>query len=223
MELPPVADHSCPVAAEIRPWQGAAAAAALIPPAAPSSAAALSKGDDYRDRLHPTPAGWPIRSHWCVWLEPVEELGPTGIWEQRWHHAVQQALASWRELIPITLVDQPEQAHVVVERRRPPLRNNRASHGRAELQLLEVQRGQGWELEPQVRVMISPGQAAPAMQATALHELGHAFGLWGHSSESGDALAVKPGAKPVLSLSERDRRTILWLQQQPAVGAWSAP
>ena len=104
-----------------------------------------------------------------MWVQPIHTSGPTGIWEQRWHQAVIDALNTWQQHLAITLVDQPEQAQVLVERRRPPLRNNRASHGRAELQLLEVQRQGRWQLEPKVTVMISPGQGQPAIQATALH------------------------------------------------------
>ena len=50
-----------------------------------------------------------------------------------------------------------------------------------------------------------------------LHELGHAFGLWGHSDQAGDALAAVPGSQPVLELSARDRATLLWLQAQPGL------
>ena len=152
-----------------------------------------------------------------MWVQPIHTSGPTGIWEQRWHQAVIDALNTWQQHLAITLVDQPEQAQVLVERRRPPLRNNRASHGRAELQLLEVQRQERWQLEPKVTVMISPGQAQPAIQATALHELGHAFGLWGHSDQVGDVMAAIPGGKPILELSDRDLRTLQWLQQQPGL------
>ena len=68
-----------------------------------------------------------------------------------------------------------------------------------------------------MEVLISPGQAPQGIQATALHELGHAFGLWGHSDRAGDAMAAQPGAKPVLELSPRDRATLRWLQGQPGL------
>jgi len=158
-----------------------------------------------------------------VWVEPVRDSGATGIWEQRWHQAVLGALTTWQRHLPITLVEQPEQAQVLVERRRPPRLNNRASHGRAVLKLLEVKRQQTWQLEPRVTVLISPGQAQPAIQATALHELGHAFGLWGHSDQAADAMAAKPGPTPILELSERDQRTLRWLQQQPGLSPANTP
>jgi predicted Zn-dependent protease len=67
-----------------------------------------------------------------------------------------------------------------------------------------------------VRVLISPDQRLEALQATALHELGHAFGLWGHSDQSDDAMAATPGRQPILRLSPRDRATVRWLYGQPS-------
>ena len=109
----------------------------------------------YSQALKPTPAGWPRRDQWCVWIEPIENHGPTGIWEQRWQRAVMAAVATWRQHLPIQLVPDPARAQVRVERRRPPIQQGRASHGRALLQLLEVQRDRQWRLEPRVQVLIS--------------------------------------------------------------------
>jgi hypothetical protein len=208
--------------AEPHPSCAAATVLEVLPPPPPGQAAAgavaaIPSGDDYRHRLTSTAYGWPRRDHWCVWVEPVSAEGPAARWDQAWMSAVEAALASWAQLAPLQRVSQPEQAQVRILRRRPPLRNGRASHGRAELQLVLVQRQGQRLLEPQVAVQISPGQRPSAMQATALHELGHAFGLWGHSDVPGDAMAAVPGATPVLELSPRDRATFLWLQQQPGL------
>ena len=84
----------------------------------------------------------------------------------------------------IRVVD-PQRAHVRIERRRPPRRQLpdgwRASNGRSLLETLNVRRQEVWRLEPRVTGWC-PG-AGPVLQATALHELGHAFGLWGHSDQ----------------------------------------
>ncbi|MEB3184279.1 MAG: peptidase [Cyanobacteriota bacterium] len=199
----------------------------VAPPAqrpAPATPAPDPAGLDYRHRLLPTPFGWPRRDHWCVWVEPATLEGPAARWDQAWLQAVDGALASWAAVLPISRVDSPDQAQVLVFRRRPPIRNGRASHGRATLELALVRRadpaaaaGETQRLEPRVRVMVSPGQRPEAIEATALHELGHAFGLWGHSDDPADAMAAVPGARPVRQLSPRDRATVLWLQRQPAL------
>lgn len=206
----------------------AAAVLALVPPPPGVGAgqvpdASASTQGDYRHRLSGTAHGWPRRDSWCVWVEPAQAEGPAAHWDQAWLEAVDKALASWAELVPIERVHDPEQAQVRILRRRPPLRGGRASHGRADLQLAVVNRDGRRQLEPRVVVQISPGQRASAMQATALHELGHAFGLWGHSEAAGDAMAAVPGASPVLELSPRDRATFLWLQQQPGLGPAPTP
>lgn len=174
---------------------------------------------DYRQALRTTPWGWARLDRWCVWVEPPAVEGPAALWDGRWHRAVLAALATWQRLVPVTLVTDPDRAQIRIQRRRPPLQELdgrlRASHGRAMLRLVQVERQGLWRPEPQVMVLIGPGQGDSALQATALHELGHAFGLWGHSDRTGDALAAVPGARPVLALSDRDRRTLVWLYDQP--------
>lgn len=181
----------------------------LAPQAAPASA------PGYASQLRPSRWGWVAQRQWCIWVEP----SPTSDrWAQRWQTAVNAALSTWEEQVRLVRVSNPEDAQLRLWRRRPPLQNGRASHGRALLQLQQVQR-QGRNssaLEPLVEVLISPGQRQAAIQATALHELGHGFGLWGHSELSSDVMGAVPGAKPALELSERDQQTLQWLFEQPS-------
>ena len=181
----------------------------LVPQAAPATA------PGYASQLQPSRWGWVAQRQWCIWVEPSPT---TDRWAQRWQTAVNTALSTWEEQVRLVRVSNPEDAQLRLWRRRPPLQNGRASHGRALLQLQQVQRqGRGSSaLEPLVEVLISPGQRQAAIQATALHELGHGFGLWGHSELSSDVMGAVPGATPALELSERDQQTLQWLFEQPS-------
>ena len=171
----------------------------------------------YASSIATTSLGPPVLKHWCVWVQPAAAT-PANRWDQRWLDQVSSALTTWDALVPLTLVDNPEQANVLIHRQRPARRQVagvwRASNGRTQLQVVDVQRQGRRRLEPLVKVMVSPGLRAEALQATALHELGHAFGLWGHSSVPTDVLAISQGERPVLVPSQRDRLTLAWVMQQ---------
>ena len=171
----------------------------------------------YASSIATTSLGPPVLKHWCVWVQPAAAT-PANRWDQRWLDQVSSALTTWGELVPFTLVDSPDQANVLIHRQRPARRQVagvwRASNGRTQLQVVDVQRQGRLKLEPLVKVMVSPGLRAEALQATALHELGHAFGLWGHSSVPTDVLAISQGERPVLVPSQRDRLTLAWVMQQ---------
>ncbi len=171
----------------------------------------------YASSIATTSLGSPVLKHWCVWVQPAAAT-PVNRWDQRWLDQVSSALTTWGALVPLTLVDNPDQANVLIHRQRPARRQVagvwRASNGRTQLQVVDVQRQGRRRLEPLVKVMVSPGLRAEALQATALHELGHAFGLWGHSSVPTDVLAISQGERPVLVPSQRDRLTLAWVMQQ---------
>ena len=184
---------------------------------APLIRSAFSEAPGYGLNLATTVMGPASLQQWCVWIEPAVGDQPDR-WEQRWLTAVRTALDTWSGHLPVVRVSVQDQAHVQLLRQRPPRRPTKsgwsASNGRSRLQLVEVRRQGVWRFEPKVTVLVSPELRAPVLQATALHELGHAFGLWGHSSNPADVMAVHQSQAPVLQLSERDRETLNWLRRQ---------
>ena len=178
---------------------------------------AVSTAPGYGSVLATTSSGPPVLQHWCVWLEPSDHQPPDR-WERRWTLALETALSVWEEVLPITRVMSPAQAHIQIFQQRPPRRRIgskwRASNGRSRLQVVEVQRRGQWRLEPHVDVLVSPELRASGIEATAVHELGHAFGIWGHSPQPDDVMAVHQNQTPVLNLSERDQVTLNWLYQK---------
>ena len=177
----------------------------------------VTSAPGYGSVLATTSLGPPVLQKWCVWLEPADHQPPDR-WEERWTMAVEASLSVWEEVLPITRVMSPAQAHIQIFQRRPPRRRIgsqwRASNGRSRLQVVEVQRRGQWRLEPRVDVLVSPELRASVIEATAIHELGHAFGLWGHSPKPNDVMAVHQNQKPVVKLSQRDRVTLNWLYQR---------
>ena len=195
----------CPPAAEVRPLEGALERPQVQQPL-----------PGYAGRLATTAFGRPSLSHWCVWVEP--DPAPPDRWSLRWRQGVDAALHQWRSQLPVTLVEDSSRAQIRILRQRPRRRRTaqgwRASNGRSTLTLALVSRAGLLRREPHVEVLVSPELRAQSLQATALHELGHAFGLWGHSADPADALAVHQGADPVLIPTTRDRRTLDWVRLQ---------
>ena len=183
---------------------------------------ALKSAPGYGSVVATTPFGPPVLQHWCVWLEPSDQQPPNqqppNRWERRWIGALERALAVWEEVLPITRVTSPAQAHIQILQRRPPRQRIgsqwRASNGRSRLQVVNVQRQGQWRLEPRVEVLVSPELRASVLEATAVHELGHAFGIWGHSPQPDDVMAIHQNQNPVLKLSKRDTDTLNWLYQR---------
>lgn len=68
-------------------------------------------------------------------------------------------------------------------------------------------------------IHLRPDQAPVYLQAAARHELGHALGIWGHSSSQADALYFSQVRNPP-PISVRDVNTLRRIYQQPTRLGW---
>lgn len=173
----------------------------------------------YGMQLHPSRYGWVTLPVTCLWIEPVDNAGDPG--QNRWWKAVHQAVSGWSSALPVRFTTRQDDAHVVVLRRTPPRlltsSGPRARNGMARLSFEAVERNDGPRLEPRVILLVDPGLREAMTVGTAGHELGHAFGLWGHSPDPEDQMAVSSGSEPVQRPSQQDITTLQWLRRQPSV------
>ena len=212
-----------------RPAEGAPAAQVHALP--PSLAQwPINDAGDYFEQITPTAAGYLVWSRFPVrvFIEPIasEAEQSTRI---NWVTAVQQAVQEWNQYLPLTPVDRPEIADIAIWRRTPPLQfapGHSAELGR--VRSAETRYEIGIDRPPNAaavlthrfQIWLRPDQTSAYIQAAARHELGHALGIWGHSSASTDALYFSQVRNPP-GISARDINTLQKIYQQPTRLGWA--
>lgn len=193
---------------------------------------------DYFEQVESTPLGYLVWSEFPVkvYLErPADRgdlpLSPAEIQRfQVWSQAILTAVEEWNAYLPLTIVEQQQLADVVWERSRPPLRVNRnretgqldlptARSGEARYELY-VRAGNPTTLAHRFTIRLSPHQTKQNLLAAARHELGHALGIWGHSSLPTDVLYPRTSGNPP-PVSARDVNTLKKIYQQPTQLGWT--
>lgn len=137
---------------------------------------------------------------------------------------IQQALRLWEKAtqgrIKFHEVGVPVQALIKLRLQEGPLAHPDLQVGFARYDVSEGDEEQGDSKQLKVEITVNTGERnipisledrSRVVRRLALHELGHAVGIWGHSPSPGDIMYARPIAN---DLSNRDVRTINRLYQQ---------
>lgn len=209
---------------------------------------------DYFDQIQPVSVGYLVWPHFPVAiyvdpLKPGESITSfVGQQAQTWRDAMLAAIQEWSPYLPLKLVEQAEEADILILRAAPPLQLERStmpptpvtsspSPPLAGLRLARARsaetrfelytqpaptQGQPPILAHRFTIRLRPDQAVVYLRASARHELGHALGIWGHSPLPTDALYAAQVANPA-GLSHRDINTLKRIYQQPTRLGWPLP
>ncbi|AFZ13152.1 peptidase metallopeptidase [Crinalium epipsammum PCC 9333] len=191
---------------------------------------------DYFSEIKPTKLGYLVWSEFPVkvYIERPTETDNTSASLRRfeqWVEAALKAVQEWNNYLPLVVVEQRENADIIFLRSRPPLKPS-INPNTGELQLPRARSAQtNYEfylkksvsnspvLSHKFTILISPDPALAQIQSAACHELGHALGIWGHSSLETDVMYFSQVRNPP-PISARDINTLKRIYQQPTRLGW---
>jgi len=152
-----------------------------------------------------------------VYVEPPADTNKS----EEWMAAVLDVVREWGVYLPLEVVDGSEVADIRILRRAPPLRQGvlRSRSGESTYELYNRRDGDKTVLSHRFSVYLNPNQVGKYIPATARHELGHALGIWGHSSMETDVLYFSQVRNPP-AISARDVNTLKRVYQQPTRLGW---
>lgn len=181
-----------------------------------------SNSGDYFSQVTTTEVGYLVWSKFPVKVHIKQPQTINKEQAQAWINSVLQTVQEWNNYLPLVVVEQPEIADITIERKTPPLefsRENKISRARSALTRYELYTSNNVLLH-RFTILLSPTQTGDYLLAASRHELGHALGIWGHSSLQTDALYFSQVRNPP-PISPRDVNTLKQVYQQPTSLGWA--
>lgn len=173
---------------------------------------------DYFEQIQPTQVGYLIWSNFPIKVYIAPAIAVGSLTETLWRTSVVKAVAEWQPYLSLNLVEQPELADITIAPLKPQERSN--SRIRSAEALFELYLDSQQKLAHRFQILIRPNQTPTYITAAVRHELGHALGIWGHSSLATDALYFSQVRNPPV-VSRRDVNTLKRIYQQPTRLGWS--
>ena len=190
-----------------------------------------NKGN-YFTKIDPSPLGYLIWSQFPIniYLEQIttsQDNSASTIRDRQWLDAVRNAIAEWNLYLPLQEIENPELADIIIAGSTP----EREVKLNPETGLYDIPRAitaqtnyqfylQNHQLlSHRMTIQISPDLSQVATLAAIRHELGHALGIWGHSSDRKDALYFSQ-VRNFPPISSRDINTLKKIYQQPTRLGW---
>ncbi len=190
--------------------------------------------EDYFSEIKTSPVGYLIWTHFPlkVYLEKPTETDVSIASNRRflhWLEIMRKGVTEWAQYLPITEVETEDLADIFIKRNAPPLKPKFNSETglfdfppatTAETKYtFYLSKDQPQLLLHKMTITVSPNLADDSTLSAILHELGHAFGIWGHSQNPNDALYFSQ-VRDTPPISERDINTLKKIYQQPTKLGW---
>jgi predicted Zn-dependent protease len=172
---------------------------------------------DYFDQVKPSPAGYLIWNQFPVkvYVAPLPQGVLLG--QQKWQAAIVSAIQAWMPYLPLQFTDQELQADICIQGTPPKKRSGnrvRSAETRYEFYVSDRQ-----TLAHRMTIYIRPNQTEAYIKAATRHELGHALGIWGHSTSAQDTMYFSQVRNPA-EVSQRDVNTLKQIYKQPTQVGW---
>lgn len=193
-----------------------------------------TKSGDYFNQIKSTPLGYLVWSKFpvTIFVEQPLNLSPDETAAQRrfveWVATVRKAIAHWQVYFPLQEIADRETADIIILRSQP----EREIKPNSQTGLFDIPRAVTAEtsyrfyikqnpsaIAHKMTVEISPNYTGISLLATTRHELGHALGIWGHSSNKNDAVYKSQVSDPP-EISARDINTLKKIYQHPTRLGW---